>query len=142
MAVSFLTTDDVDAVIGEDVRIALFSETGTYSSDKFDRLSELSSTFARSAMLSAGYRVNDNGDVDDMTKNVTLAVLVRLAYGRRQQEPPPDIIAILTPMANMIISGDLPLPDRAPSIEGAVGGHAWSDTGALPPRIKDLRRLM
>lgn len=148
MAAALIDTDDVDAVIGTDVRQKLFTDeadSGVYSSTKFTRVVNLASAMANAALSNAGYPVGDS-TTNDMVKLLALSIAVRMAYARKQQEPPADVLSLLGGLPEGVRAGDVPVPGLSPDAQDAVGGvkftgSSTSVTGDKPPIFKDLRTL-
>ncbi len=128
--VRYITTADVDAVMGSDVLGALFTDAGTLDTAARDRALELASTLARASAKNAGYDLGDQSDGTgvEMAKALALSAFVQLAYGRKQQTPPEATMAIIGALIEAARVGDLPIPDMTPDARGAVGGVRFTDS--------------
>lgn len=129
-AVRYITTADVDAVMGSDVLAALFTDNGVLSTAARDRALELASTLARASAQNAGYDLGTQSDGTgvEMAKALALSAFTQLAYGRKQQTPPEATMAIIGALIEAARVGDLPIPDMTPDARGAVGGVRFTDS--------------
>ncbi|MEM1417538.1 MAG: hypothetical protein AAGH15_21760 [Myxococcota bacterium] len=153
MPTQYVDTDDFDAVVQASVRELLFddssSEDGSgYSSDLFNRAAQHASVMVRAAAKNAGYGVDDDTS-DEMLQLAALSVLVRFAYGRKQQEVPPDLLDLFGAIPEALRVGDLPLTDTAPDAASGIGGVEFTpssttstSTRARPARLNGLRKLV
>lgn len=128
--VRYITTADVDAVMGSDVLGALFTDASVLDTAARDRALELASTLARASAQNAGYDLGDQSDGTgvEMAKALALSAFVQLAYGRKQQTPPEATMAIIGALIEAARVGDLPIPDMTPDARGAVGGVRFTDS--------------
>ncbi len=128
--VRYITTADVDAVMGSDVLGALFTDASVLDTAARDRALELASTLARASAQNAGYELGDQSDGTgvEMAKALALSAFVQLAYGRKQQTPPEATMAIIGALIEAARVGDLPIPDMTPDARGAVGGVRFTDS--------------
>jgi hypothetical protein len=148
MAAALIDTADVDAVIGEDVRQRLFTDSaddGAYNGTKFTRAVNLASAMANAALENAGYPVGDS-TTNDTVKLLTLSIFVRMAYARKQQAPPEDVVALLGGLPEGVRAGDVPVPGLSPDAQDAVGGVKFSGSttttvGDKPQIFGGLRTL-
>lgn len=130
-AVRYVTPEDVDAFTSRPVRLAAFldSETGEFSTDEFNRAAELASKMAQSAALRAGYAAGadtDGSTSSDFVRAMTLAYLVRMTYGRQQQEIPADTKAMLEEFIASTVDGRAPDPDQQPGTLSGIGGNKFA----------------
>jgi len=130
-ALSYVDSDDLDALIDSNVRLDLFTDDGDVGTEapvRLLRASQLASTVALSVCMQAGYSPAE-ATTDDMVKALALSILVRFAYARKTRGVPSDLAALLAPMPEAVRTGELPLVDEVVtnSIE-AVGGSSF--TGA------------
>lgn len=130
MTVRYITTTDVAAIMGTDVLAGLFTDNGTLSTAARDRAMELASTLARASAKNAGYDTGEQNDGTgaEMVKALALSAFVQMAYGRKQQTPPEATMSIIGALIEAARTGDLPIPELAPSAEGAVGGVRFTDS--------------
>jgi hypothetical protein len=129
-AVRYITTADVDAVMGSDVLAALFTDNGVLSTAARDRALELASTLARASAQNAGYDLGTQSDGTgvEMAKALALSAFTQLAYGRKQQTPPEATMAIIGALIEAARTGDLPVPELTADARGAVGGVRFTDS--------------
>ena len=132
MPISYVDSDDFDALVSAPVRLALFDDTApdydgsNYASALFTRAAELASTIALSSMQQAGYDPAAS-TTDDMAKATALAVLVHLAYGRKQRAVPDSTAAMLAALPEAVRTGELPLTvESVSSVTEAVGGGVFT----------------
>ena len=143
----YVTTADVDALIGSDVRKALFSDTddpADYSSTFFDAQVLMASAVIRSAALNSGYETGAT-TTSDIVKLAALGQLLMMAYGRKSQAIP-DQFATAINLAEGIRSGQIPIPDLTPTARDAVGGNSFTESdptieGSRPQVFGNLRNL-
>lgn len=144
MATSYLATADVNAVIGDNVRQALFTEEGgTYDSTQYDRAVELASMMARSALENAGYAPGESTS-NDMVTITALSFFLHMAYGRKKMEIPASVSAIFAGVPEGVRVGEVPIPGLSPDELGGVGGSEFTDstsTSGKPRIFKNLRTL-
>ena len=128
MAAAYLSTDDVDALIGADVRQALFTTPSVaYSSTHFTRVNQMASAIVKSAAKNAGYTLGDT-TTDDVVVTATLAEFIKMAPANRKG------IAVGKAFVDQyggtmeaIRSGQLPLGSGPDTVQG-VGGSTFSET--------------
>ena len=138
---SYVSAADFDAICGE--RQLLFADGGVYDSTHFDAAVALASSMAQSRAKRAGYAVGDT-TTEDVVVHLTMAYLLRFAYGRKQRSLPEDLAAAFPVPEGDIGSGDFPLDDVEPDPQDAVGGVKFSDSSSTtttgrPPVMKNLR---
>lgn len=124
MPIQYVDSDDFDAVVN--IRVDLYDDGAGYVVGVFDRACEIASSIALSAMRQAGYNPAEDS-LDDMVKATALAVLVYLAYGRKQRTVPESTALIFAALPEAIRTGALPLIDEAiANVTEAVGGVAFT----------------
>lgn len=129
----FIDRDYADAFIGTDTVAALFtdeSDSGVFSTAKFNQVVETASSSARSALKAVGYTVSGTNISSELVKLATLNLFIPLAYSRKQQAVPDDLMAVVQGLLEDVRSGALPELEATPDPAGAVGGHVWSETSA------------
>lgn len=128
MSAAYITTTDVDALIGTDVRQALFTTpTVAYSSTHFDRVVELASALVKSAAKNAGYTLGDTS-TDELVKLATLAEFIKMAPANRKGiKVGAEFVAQFGGTMEAIRNGSLPLA-ADPDLVGGVGGATFSAT--------------
>jgi hypothetical protein len=134
--VAWITTAHVDDLIGEDVRLAVSPDDGT-----FDAHERGARARVQSALVHAGYTVGTTlDDVDeeaaDLLRELCLGQWVlRAFHGRKGFQVPPSIVDTFHMLA-AVRNGDLPITGLTPNTLGGVGGVGMSDTDedtGLPP---------
>lgn len=124
---AYLTTADVDALIGTNERQAMFSDDNTvagYSATYFTALNTFASAIVQSAAKNAGYELGAT-TTDDVVKMATLGQVIAMVYGRKGL-PIPSLWQPFVDMRNELLNGNLPLVAEPETITG-VGGFTWSD---------------
>lgn len=137
---AWIDSDDVDALIGEDVRLAVAPDN-----DTFDRHERGARARVQSALLAAGYTTTATlTDLDEPTTDLLVELCVgqwvlRAFYGRKGFVIPPSIVDTFH-MLRDVRSGDMPIPGLTPSIVGGVGGFAASETEGTEGRPQVFSR--
>lgn len=132
MPIQYVDSTDFDALVSAPVRLALFDDTAPYEGAGYDgavftRTCEIASTIALSSMKQAGYNPAEDS-ADDMVKATALAVLVHLAYGRKQRNVPESTAAMLAALPEAVRTGNLPMTSEAiANITEATGGAVFTD---------------
>ena len=142
---AYIDTDDMDALVGEDVRQALFtdeSDSGAYNSTKFARAAAMATDIVRAACLNAGYADPGTTTSIELLKAATLGAMIDWAFRRRQEVPGEYAYLIALPEA--IRTGEVPVPGLTPDAQNAPGGVRFTDSSTTsstgkPSRFKDLR---
>lgn len=140
MAVRYITTTDVAAVMGSDVLAKLYTDSGTYDTAARDRAMELASTLARAAALNAGYDLGDSssGSGVEMAKALALSAFVQMSYGRKQLDVPPATLGIIGALIEAARTGDLPIPELDPTAQDAAGGVRFTDSTSTGSRYTPI----
>ncbi len=128
MAAVYLTSADIDALVGTDVRTALFvDDTGN---THLARCIQLASAVIKSAAHRAGYTGLGDTTTDEQVIAATLGQFLVLMYNRKQQRVPPEFFEVVN-MATEIREGRLPLLGlTASTTSAAAGGAAFSETNS------------
>ena len=130
MAAAYITSTDVDAMIGLDVRQSLFTTpTVAYSSTHFDRVVEIASALVKSAAKNAGYTLGDT-TTDDLVKVATLAEFLKIAPANRKGiTVGKAFIEQYGGTMEAIRNGSLPLATAPDAAAGVAGSEFSSTTG-------------
>lgn len=132
---AWITADDVDSLIGEDVRLAVAPDDATFDSHELGARVRV-----QSALRAAGYSVESTlDDLDEETAGLLKELILgqwvlRAFHGRKGFVIPPSIVDTFH-MLRAIMNGDMPVPGLTPSTLGGVGGFEASPTtgtGAKP----------
>jgi len=124
---AYLTTDDVDAIVGATERQSFFTDAGAYNSALFTKINNLASALGQAAAQNAGYSASSD---NDMVKAMTLGAFVRLMYGRKQLEVPKHTLEVLGGLLEGVRVGEVPIPGLSPDAQDAVGGNDISPQSA------------
>lgn len=128
MADNFLTTTYVDALLGNKVRVALFTDGETYKTAAFVGTAQAATASIQQAIKSAGYAV-PTSTTDEYIKLATLGEFVVMAYGRLDKKAKLPEDWYKSPMGRAradILSGDAELSLEV-SVVGGHGGISSSD---------------
>lgn len=137
---AWIDTDDVDDLIGEDVRLAVAPVSAVFDSHERGARARV-----QAALLAAGYETGPTiSDLDDDTqallKELVLGQWVLRAYhGRKGFAIPPSIVDTFH-MLRDIRSGDTPVPGLTPTTIGGVGGFEGSATTGATGRPQMFSR--
>lgn|SRR5574343_386117 len=130
MAANYITSADVDAMIGSGRRQALFTDPGgSYSSANFVRVCELASAVVRAAAHEAGYTSLGESTTNDQVILAALGQFLMMSYGRKG-EAVPDQFAAAVHLAEAIRSGNVPIVGISPSTGTAIGGSSFTESDA------------
>lgn len=141
----YVTTTDVDALIGTDERKALWDDTAprdgsNFSTSLFNRTVDLASILVQSAAENAGYALGATS-TNDMVKLATLVVVVPWAFGRRGKSPPDNVLRLAEAVPEALRVGSLSIPGMDPAAGESIGGSKWVDsttgTQGRPPVFSD-----
>lgn len=129
MAANYLADADINAAIGSELRVALFSDSGgTESTTERTRAIEIASAIVKAAVTKAGYSIGDT-TTDDTVIAATLGQFLAIAYGRKGEKVPEQFYSVVN-LAEEIKTGKVPLPSLALDTSAAVGGVDFSDTSS------------
>ena len=145
----YIDTDYIDAHIKSDVRTALFTDSGAYSSTAIAQVIVTASERVKLAGEQAGYSMGSTS-TDEMVKQATLGQFIALAYGRNGL-PIPEQFYTEIRLADLIRDGKIKL-SGTPASEMTVGGSYFTpsdpddttgiaDGTTIPAIFKNLRNL-
>ncbi len=124
---SYITATDINAVIDDGARQALFTPTGSsYDSGTFSTCVMHASEIVKAAALNAGYTLGDT-TTNQTVKTATVGQFLALAFARKQQSLPEQFWAMFN-MTEGIRTGNIPIPGATPSETAAIGGSKFSST--------------
>lgn len=128
----WFTTQDVDDVVGRDVRQKICPDDR-----RFDVAEQKARISVRAAYQFAGYTLDDDNPTA-MAKDIAVAYMIWERYGVEKGLDVPANILELVNRLEMVRRGTLPDPDATPDSRGGIGGvqaPPSSGTSGRPQRF-------
>lgn len=138
MATSYITTTEVDGLIGSARRQALFTpQGGSYDSTRFAYVAQLASVAVRIAAKGAGYTLGDTS-TNETVQMAALGQFLLIAYGQKGEKVPEQFAAIVN-LTEAIRVGQVKIVGLAPDAYEGVGGAKFTESAtsitSSAPRI-------